>query len=259
MALIEPHACYLRLPESNLFLYKVMTLENFIRSILGGYLYFNRVDGYKDFKNADPYDSAQPPLDRVENEKGYLEKDPSFTLANYYDKARNRTYACCFSLENSDFIWRNYGKGGKKGKICIVFDFEKLRNTLNQSLQTETVYFQYKNEKCNQFFDINYGLVEYIKIDKSQINSGLSPNPIQYTYIKDKSYKNEQELRISLSTLGIGHFLLGNGEVIEFLPSLFMTFDFITAIKNKTIIKILAKKDEEFNCAEFIRDFCVMF
>lgn len=258
MGLIEPHACYLNLPESNVLLYKVITLDNFIRSILGGYLYFNRVDSYRDFKNADLHDGSQLPLDRIINEKGYFEKDPSFTAANYYDRARSRTYACCFSLENSDFIWKNYGKGGKKGKICIVFDFEKLRTALNQTLKTDTVYFQYKNEKCNQFFDINYGLIEYIKRDKSQINSELSPNPIQYTYIKDKSYKNEKELRISLSALGIGQFILRSGEVIDFLPNLLMTFDFITAIKNKTIIKILAKKHEELNCAEFIKNFSIL-
>lgn len=213
MGLIEPHACYLNLPESNVLLYKVITLDNFIRSILGGYLYFNRVDSYRDFKNADLHDGSQLPLDKIINEKGYFEKDPSFTAANYFDRARSRTYACCFSLENSDFIWRNYGKGGNKGKICIVFDFEKLRTALNQTLKTDTVFLQYKNEK---------------------------------------------ELRISLSALGIGQFILGNGEAIDFLPNLFMTFDFITAIKNKTIIKLLAKKHEELNCTEFIKNFSIL-
>jgi hypothetical protein len=35
------------------------------------------------------------------------------------------------------------------------------------------------------------------------------PNPIRYTYVKDKSYADERELRISLSAIGMGHFVLG--------------------------------------------------
>uniref|UniRef100_UPI0005953248 hypothetical protein n=1 Tax=Legionella tunisiensis TaxID=1034944 RepID=UPI0005953248 len=72
-----------------------------------------------------------------------------------------------------------------------------------------------------------------------------------------QKYRNEKELRITLSTLGIGHFTLSDGTLIEFPSSLFMTFDFRTAINNKTIIKILAKKEEELDCFEFVQNFRV--
>lgn len=253
MGLIEPHALLLRAPREKQLLYKIMTIENLIRSILGEYLYFNRVDSYKDLKNADPNDGEQLPLERIINER----KDPSFSGANYYDRARSRTYACCFSLENSDFIWRNYGKGGKKGKVCLVFDFGKLRATLNQSLQASNVHFQYNGHQYNQIFDINYGLVDYVRRDKVQSDFKYLRNPIEYTYIKDKRHKNDNELRISLSAPGWGYFKLNDGALIVFPSSLFMAFDFRTAINNKTIVKILAKKEEKLDCFEFIKNFRV--
>lgn len=111
MGLIEPQSRDLKLPPNNSLLYKIIKIEDLIRSILGGYLYFNRVDSYKGYKNSDPTDSEQLPLDRPGNASSKFEKDPTFSAENYHDTARKRTYACCFSLENSDYIWKNYGKG----------------------------------------------------------------------------------------------------------------------------------------------------
>jgi len=93
---IEPHAPLLSIPPESQLLYKVMTVENLLRSVTGNYLYFNCVDSYSDFKNVD------------EN-----------------DQSRARTYACCFSIENSDYIWKNYANENEKGKACVVFEFGK--------------------------------------------------------------------------------------------------------------------------------------
>ena len=65
---IEPHAPLLRLPPEGQLLYKVMTAENLLRSIKGGYLHFNRVDSYTDLSNGDPHDGEQPPGDRSGHE-----------------------------------------------------------------------------------------------------------------------------------------------------------------------------------------------
>jgi hypothetical protein len=46
--LIEPHAGLLIAPPEGQSLYKMMTVENLLRSIAGSYLHFNRVDAYQD-------------------------------------------------------------------------------------------------------------------------------------------------------------------------------------------------------------------
>ncbi len=126
----------LNIPPAGQMLFKMMTIENLLRSIAGSYLHFNRVDYYIDFPAADPYDGQQLPKDRQGNTITWFENAPEFSAADYYDQSRARTYACCFSLENSDFIWNNYANGSEKGKVCIVFEFGKLRATLNQILQS---------------------------------------------------------------------------------------------------------------------------
>jgi hypothetical protein len=59
LGVIEPHAPLLRLPPEGQLLYKIMTVENLLRSIEGGYLHFNRVDSYTDLLNGDPHDGQQ--------------------------------------------------------------------------------------------------------------------------------------------------------------------------------------------------------
>jgi hypothetical protein len=124
---IEPHAPLLKQPANDQVLYKVMSTENLIRCIYGGYLHFNRVDSYKDFPGADAKDGAQLPKDLPGNRGAKFVASPDFTAADYYDQSRARTYACCFSLENSKYIWETYGGGGTKGKAGVVFTFGKLR------------------------------------------------------------------------------------------------------------------------------------
>jgi hypothetical protein len=78
-----------------------------------------------------------------------------------YNQSRARTYACCFSLENTDYIWRTYATGGALGKICVVFDFAKLRARLNHTLTQSNSALEYNGIRCHQIFSINYGVVEY--------------------------------------------------------------------------------------------------
>lgn len=69
---------------------------------------------------------------------------------------------------------------------------------------------------------------------------GYLSNPILYTYIKDNDrFREEQELRISLSAIGIGHFALKDGSLIEFPSSLQLGFDFRNAIASAAIREIL--------------------
>jgi hypothetical protein len=152
LGLVEPHASLLCLPPEGQLLYKVMTVENLLRSIKGGYLHFNRVDSYTDPSNGDPHDGEQPPGDRSGNEISRFARAPDFTGADYCDRCRARTYACCFSLENSEYIWANYGKGGAKGSVGVVFDFAKLRATINRGLQPGNAALLYNGIKCRQIF-----------------------------------------------------------------------------------------------------------
>jgi hypothetical protein len=250
--LIEPHAGLLKQPPQDTRLYKVMSVENFLRSVAGGHLYFNRVDSYRDFSKADRADGEQLAEDRETNREARFDKNPGFSLADYYDRSRARTYACCFSLENSDYIWREYGDGGSKGKVGVVFDFAKLRTVLNETLKPGSAALQANGEHCRQIFSVNYGVVEYVNWGEHRANRDKSPNPIIYTYLKDKEFSKERELRVSLSALGIGHFVLADGSPLEFPAGLQLDFRFGAAIADGTITEILYGPgcDTDFICAE---------
>jgi hypothetical protein len=57
----------LNTPPDGQLLYKVMTVENLLRSISGGYVHFNRVDSGKDLSGADERDGRQLPKDQPGN------------------------------------------------------------------------------------------------------------------------------------------------------------------------------------------------
>lgn len=242
---VEPHALMLNVPPDGQLLYKMMTIGNLLRSIAGGYLHFNRVDAYDDFSGADRNNGRQLPGDRQGNASARFVKGPDFSVADYYDQSRARTYACCFSLENSDYIWSSYANGSEKGKVCVVFEFGKLRATLNQTLQPENAALEYNGIRCHQIFSVNYGIVEYVEWDRHQANEAHLPNPIKYTYLKDTKYAEEKELRVSLSALGLGRFALSNGSTMDFPVSLQMAFDFRAAIANGTILRMLCAPNSD--------------
>lgn len=234
---IEPHAQLLIAPPERQTLYKIMTIENLLRSVGGRYLYFNRVDGYKDFANADPHDGEQLQQDRATNAAMRFQKAPDFSAADYYDRSRHRTYACCFSLEDSDHIWSEYANGSARGKVGVAFDFAKLRAVVNETVKAGNS-LEYRGARCKQIFSVNYGIVEYVSWTAARENIERMANPIRYTYMKDSNYAQEREMRISLSALGIGHYVLADGTEMEFPPGLQLTFDFRRAVADGTITEI---------------------
>jgi hypothetical protein len=64
----------------------------------------------------------------------------------------------------------------------------------------------YRGNTCKQIFSVNYGVVDYLSWEEARENIERLPNPIRYTYVKDKTYANERELRISLFANGMVHF-----------------------------------------------------
>lgn len=246
---IEPHAPLMRFPPDDQLLYKIMTVENLLRSVTENYLYFNRVDSYSDSPVADGNDGRQLPKDRPHNAAATFKNAPHFSAADYYDQCRSRTYACCFSIENSTYIWENYANGSEKGKVCVVFEFGKLRALLNSALSPAGAVLLCEGNPCRQIFSVNYGLVRYVPLDTHRANEEYLSNPILYTYLKDSGrFREEQELRISLSALGIGHFALSDGSLIEFPRSLQLGFDFRNAIAGAAIREIqpAAEADSDF-------------
>jgi hypothetical protein len=251
---VEPHTPLLKLPQEGQLLYKIMTVESLIKSVKNNYLHFNRVDSYSDLlgsnPHADPNDGRMLPKDRVAFLKANFEKAPDFTLPDYYDKSRARTYACCFSMENSAFIWEHYGNdGGSIGKVCIVFEFGKLRATLNETFRPGNAVLLYKGLRCRQIFSINYGIIEYVDWNVNEADAKMLPNPIKYTYLKNKTkFSKEKEFRISLSAIGIGEFAIKDGSNMQFPPSLHVPFSFKRAIQNCTIRPMLCdtKTDVSF-------------
>lgn len=250
---IEPHAGLLTQPGESQLLYKIIKQPWWPDMLEKNYLFFNRVDTYTD----DTADGEQLPLDRPLNKKAHFIKAPSYKAENYYDCARSRTYSCCLSLENSDYIWKEYGKG--PDPICMVFEFGKLRTVLNQMIKNSYLTFQWdektaahdisfinsesiKNNPdiCYQFFFINYGNALYV--DRKKFQSKDSVNPIIYAYQKDNKYKEEKELRISLSAFGMGKFTYSDQVEIQFPKFLKIPFNFKNAFSDGIIKEILCSR-----------------
>lgn len=251
---IEPHQQLLTQPSDEQLLYKIMRVEDLIQSINGGYLYFTRVDQYHDFPGADMNDGKQLPLDLPGNKASKFAKVPTFTAADAYDKSRERSYACCFSLENSKHIWQQYGNNengdNEKGKVCCVFNFGKLRSMLNEDVEKSTKIFegQMRDQMPDQIFCLNYGVVEYVDVKKFRANKERLINPIKYIYFKDNTFTKENELRISLFSSEIREILFG-GKIISFPDSMQLPFDFGRALTAGVIREI---NPSSADCTEFL-------
>lgn len=228
---IEPHAGLLERPPDDQPLYKIMTAENFLSSLDGHYLHFKRVDKYPDF----PEDGAQPPNHRECNTNTPFARAHGYNAQMYFDQARSRTYACCFSLENSDYIWTHHGNDSAIAKVCLVFDFGLLREMLNATMKKGRLIGG--GVSCRQIFDINYGKIKYVKWDE-HMDKEMHLNPILFTYRKDLVYAAENELRISLSAIGIGAFAFNNGAPFQFTDSLHFRFDYRLAFSRQVIREI---------------------
>jgi hypothetical protein len=237
---IEPHAPLLRAPRNGQRLYKVMKAEHLVASVTGAYMHFNRVDRYTDFPSADPHDGEQLPEDLAANQAARFAGAPAWTLADYYHQARARTYACCFSMENSEHIWRDYAQGAARGKVCVVFDYGKLRQRLNDTLGGARLLLA-NSETADQIFSVNYGEIDYIDRAGFRANHEFMQNPIRYTFLKDATFAPDKELRIALSALGIGKFVLRDMSELTFSDALQLSFDFRGAIGDGTIVEILAE------------------
>lgn len=245
---IEPHANLLTVPSDDLPLYKIMKMEDLVRLSQENYLHFNRVDRYADFPWADPHDGQQLSADLPGNSGARFEGDPDFSAANYYDQSRARTYACCFSIENSKHIWDNYANGSDKGKVGVVFNFLPLRSMINRALAPGNAILEYNGQRFRQIFSVNYGIVQYIEWDSYRENSERLPNQIMYTYFKDREkFSKEKEFRISLSAIGIGEFALKDGSTVQFPSSLRLAFDFRSALANGAIRQILYAPDSDYD------------
>ena len=243
----EPHAPLLSQPSGDAHLYKIMKAGDLVRSVEQGYLHFQRVDKYKDFPNADARDGEQLPLDRAINAGITFENAPHYSAADYYDSCRARTYASSFSLENSPLIWERYGNGDPFGKVGVAFDLGKLRAVLNETVGNEpgSSALMVNGIQCRQIFNINYGLVEYVDACAAPRIEERLPNPIIYSYMKDANeFAGEREMRVTLSTLGIGDFALADGTKIVFPESTQLGFDFRRAIHDGTITQLLCPNAE---------------
>jgi hypothetical protein len=231
--IIEPHAPLLNKAIVGSNLYKLISYRYFNNMLDRNYLYFSRVDTYND----DIRDSDVPDQDEEIHKAIVFEKTPNYTVYDYYNNCRSRTYACCFSIENSSYIW-------KYGDICIVFNSSNLINYLNNNYKISRL--QYKDKYLQNFFYINYGLVEYGSLKNDILANPWLPNPIMYAYFKDVKYSHEKEFRISLSCLGLGKIMFEGSEFI-FPKSIELDFDFNTAVRLGIINEILVSPNIKKN------------
>lgn len=191
--LIEPHKTMLIQPTRNIKLYKVTDLDFLLKMLDKNFLYFSRVDSYKD----DPSDSDQFPKHKKINQKIKFAPDNNISYFEYLKTQRKKIFTLSFSYIYSQlFIDRYCHKYAKP--VCLVFNHDKFRQFLNNHHATTKVY--YSNHCCEQNLLINYGIIDYIDIQKSVLHQGdFLITPIEYTYKKDiKKFKFENEFRVSL-------------------------------------------------------------
>lgn len=245
----EPHSELLDQPSDDAMLYKVMSIENFERSLTGGYLYFTRVDDYTD----DRADGKQPPLDSVQDGLTHFESAPSYSLSAYYDKCRSRTYACCFSVEDSLTIWTTYGVSpGSSGQVSIAVRFDVLRERVNAAFDKIVGTTVVESDFLLHTLSVNYGLARYVDV-ASYITNGYAANPIEYAHLKDLAYAHDRELRVSLSALGMVNFLLPSGEMLDFPRKLCYPFDLRAALMDRAM-RLRVKSTEDRVALEGVLD-----
>lgn len=216
---VEPNKEKIKQPCDNQLLYEIIQRKNYDDMVARGYIYFNRVDSYKD----DTADGEQPSCDRLRNQQSHFVKAPAFTLENYYDKARSRAYASCFSLKPMEHMKEGYGG---ENPVCLQFRFADLRKNLNKTISESIIMCN--GYPCKQFLNINYGEISYLS--KEEYCSDYI-NPIHYLYMKDDRYKDEKELRVTLSALGIGHYAMNDGNFLSFPKGLELSFDWHKAFE----------------------------
>lgn len=237
---IEPHHYLLKKPQPDSLLYKIIPSDYFINMLEDNYIYFRRVDTYHD----DIRDSDQPDEDKHLSEKSKFENATNYSGKDYYNDCRARTYACCFSTENTPHLWGHYS-GSNNSATCLAFNSSRLIDFLNTRIN-ETL-LKNVGAPLSHLFYINYGLVTYGDLN-SQCMGELLPTPIQYVYFKDANkYSEEKEFRISLSChIPMGKIKLTDGSFFNFPESLQISFDFIQAINLHVIEKIsFSGKHEE--------------
>jgi len=236
LAYIEPHRNLLRQPASGDLLFKVVKVSYLADMLRNNYLHFQRVDLYAE----DATDGEQLPLDRPVGAGISFEKSPTYTLEKYYDCARSRTYACCFSLEHSAYMWEHYAPA--RDAVCLVFCFDKLRQRLNSTMQASLDndgLLANGENRFRQIFSINYGVVEYVDRQAHALHPVRMANPLQFTFLKDKGYASEMEMRVALSAQGIGQFVMNNGTRMELPSALRMHFDYREAFSGGAVTEIL--------------------
>jgi hypothetical protein len=106
---------------------------------------------------------------------------------------------------------------------------------------------QADGKPCLQIFSLNYGMVDYVDRATHRENAERLQNPIRYVYLKDACYAPERELRVSLSALGMGQFVLADGSPMTFSDSLQMQFDFRAAFADGTIKQVVLAPDSNLD------------
>ncbi|MGA0542921.1 hypothetical protein [Neotabrizicola sp. VNH66] len=235
--LIEPHAPLLVQPADDQALFKIMAIDDFERSLAGAYLFFKRVDTYQDDEN----DGALSPVDRDMARQGYFEKAPHRTLDDYYSDSRRRTYACCFSKENSRYIWENYGgSGGPETKVAVCTTFGTLRRLVNESVARQLA----SEVEWVCHLSVNYGCVWYTDWQTDRLTDGTHPNPILATFHKDRvRFQHEQELRIALSAFGMGQLQGRDGSPFTPPDHLCYPFDLKSALERGDFTLLLDSRE----------------
>jgi hypothetical protein len=232
--MIEPHAGLLKKPDKEAFLYKIIPSKYFLDMLKNNYLYFRRVDTYYD----DQKDSAQPENHRRNYGNITFENAPNFELTDYYNRFRSRTYACCFTTENTEYIREHYSNGDPNA-VCLAFKYGPFIDQLNSTYKGSKILL--RDQFLDNFLNINYGIVTYGTFNEFISKRDGAANPIEFAYFKDKEkFSEEKEFRITLSTHGMPKkFQLSDKSEFIFPESIQLGLSLREAIISKSLQTIL--------------------
>jgi hypothetical protein len=192
-------------------------------------------------------DSDLTDSDKKLSNQVFFDKSPDYSLGDYYNACREKTYVCCFSTENTDHIWKEYG-GCDSNAVCVVFERGVLTDYLDTIYADSKLFINGIN--CKNFISLNYGIINYGNIKNDSLADAHFQNPIKNTHFKDSQYREDNEFRISLSHMHPSKkYALPDGKEFTFPEELFFPFDW----KNVKIKELLVSQTHEDGFLETLK------
>ncbi|MBX9586230.1 MAG: hypothetical protein K2X50_03125 [Gammaproteobacteria bacterium] len=178
-------------PSPDTLLYKIVKFDYFIDMCQKQYLFFKNVTQYE----GNPKDSQMPKRERLLREAVRFENNPDVSLYDFDEPNRNNTYACCFSLNESRYIWKAYAADLKRD-LCLVFHYDNLKKYFIENYNIS--HFIGGSKLNTNNFLINICKVQYVD-EQSTLTNTYHKNLCEYACYQYNKHLPDDEVRLFLS------------------------------------------------------------